>query len=116
NPMMPIDREDCWYLLNFILNHVAEHFTLGVVKMDAGVPVTKTMYAVFLTAERVGEERIRKVRAMMLKKELLENFPYNDSMPELETPWHADRIVTLRRAAQMYRTDPELFLFLEVCV
>jgi hypothetical protein len=116
NPMMPIDKEDCWFILNFVLNNVAEHFTDGIIKMDAGLPVTKTTYALFLTSEMVGEERIRKVRAMMLRKDLLENFPYPDSMPELENAWHGDRIVTLRRAAAMYRTNPELFLFLEVCI
>jgi hypothetical protein len=116
NPMMPIDKKDCWYLLNFVLNSVAEHFVQGVIKMDAGVPVTKTVYGLFLTCEQVGEERIRKVRAMLLKKEFLENFPYPDTMPELENSWHADRIVTLRRAAAAYKSNPELFLFLEVCV
>src|SRR5262245_57067948 len=116
NPLMPIAKEDSWYVLNFVLNHVAEHFTSGIVKMDAGQPVTKVVYAIFLTCERVGDERLRKVRAMMLRKDLLENFPYPDSMPELENPWHADRIVTLRRAAELYRTRPDQFLMLEVCV
>lgn len=116
NPMMPLDSKDCWFVLNFVLNNVTEHFVQGVVKMDAGVPVTKTVYGLFLTCEQVGEERIRKVRAMLLRKEQLENFPYPDTMPELENAWHADRIVTLRRAAAAYRANPELFLFLEVCV
>jgi hypothetical protein len=84
--------------------------------MDAGVPVTKITYALFLTCEVLGEERIRKIRALMLRKDLLENFPYPDSMPELENVWHADRIVTLRKAAETYRRNPEQFLFLEVCV
>src|SRR5262249_27293439 len=75
NPIMPIAKDDCWYLLNFVLNGVAEHFVQGVIKMDAGVPVTKTAYGLFLTCEQVGEERIRKVRAMLLRKEHLENFP-----------------------------------------
>lgn len=116
NPIMPIDKEDCWFILNFVLNSVAEHFVQGIIKMDAGQPVTKVTYALFLTCEQVGEERIRKVRAMLLRKELLENFPYPDSMPELENPWHADRIITLRHAAAAYKTNPELFLHLEVCV
>lgn len=116
NPMMPIDKKDCWFLLNFVLNNVAEHFVQGVVKMDAGAPVTKTVYGLFFTCEQVGEERIRKVRAMLLRKEYLENFPYPDSMPELENAWHSDRIVTLRRAAAAYKTNPELFLFLEIVV
>jgi hypothetical protein len=116
DPMLPMAKEDCWFLLNFVLNQVAEHFTQGIVKMDAGVPVKKVMYALFLTCEVLGEERIRKVRALMLRKDLLESFPYPDSMPELENVWHADRIVTLRKAAETYRRNPEQFLFLEVCV
>lgn len=114
NPMLPMAKEDCWYLLNFVLNAVAEHYTEGIVKMDAGLPVTRVTYALFLTCEVVGEERIRKVRALMLRKDLLENFPFPDSMPELENPWHSDRIVTLRRACQVYKSNPEQFLFLEV--
>jgi hypothetical protein len=116
NPMLPIAREDCWYLLNFVLNHVAEHFVQGVVRMDAGQPVTKMVYGLFLTCEQVGEERIRKVRAMLIRKEHLESFPYPEKMPELENPWHSDRILTLRKASEVYKTNPEQFLFLEVCV
>lgn len=86
NPMLPMAKEDCWYLLNFVLNAVAEHYTQGIVKMDAGLPVTKVTYGLFLTCEVVGDERIRKVRALMLRKDLLENFPYPDTMPELENP------------------------------
>jgi hypothetical protein len=43
-------------------------------------------------------------------------FPYNDSMPKLENPWHSDRIVTLRQAAALYKKEPDNFLTLEVCV
>src|SRR5205814_889526 len=97
-PVMPIPKEDRWFLLNFVLNAVAEHFVTGHVRQDAGQPVTAVKYALFLTSERVGEERIRKVRAMLVRADLLAEFPYTDSMPKLENPWHADRIVTLRQA------------------
>ncbi len=116
NPMLPIAKADCWYLLNFVLNHVAEHFVQGVVRMDAGIPVTKVVYGLFLTCEHMGEERIRKVRAMLIRKEFLESFPYPEKMPELENPWHSDRILTLRKASEVYKTNPEQFLFMEVCV
>jgi hypothetical protein len=115
-PVMPIAKEDRWFLLNFVLNAVAEHFVEGQVKQDAGQPVTSVKYAMFLTCERVGEERIRKVRAMLVRADLLADFPYNDSMPKLENPWHADRIVTLRQAAELYKKEPDNFLMLEVCV
>ena len=64
----------------------------------------------------VGEERIRKVRAMLIRRELLEDFPYHDSLPLLENSWHADRIKTLRAAAALFHKEPDNFLTLEVCV
>jgi len=116
-PLMMIPKADRWYVLNYVLNAVAEHFSAGHVKRDAGVPVASVKYALFLTCEVVGDERIRKVRAMLLRQDLLENFPYStENMPQLENPWHSDRIKTLRRASELYKTDPDLFLMLEVCV
>ena len=116
NPVMPIPKDDRWFLLNFVLNAVAEHFVAGNIRQDAGQPVTVIRYALFLTCELVGEERIRKIRAMLVRADLLENFPYQDAMPKLENPWHADRIKTLRAAAALYKKEPDHFLMLEVCV
>ena len=115
-PLLPIPKEDRWYLLNFALNAVAEHFAAGQIRLDAGQPVIKVRYALFLTCEVVGEERIRKVRAMLVKQDHLSNFPYPDTLPTLENPWHADRIKTLRIAAATYAIEPDDFLTLEVCV
>lgn len=115
-PVMPIPKEDRWFLLNFVLNAVAEHFVAGHIRMDAGQPVTVVKYALFLTCELVGDERIRKVRAMLVRQDILVGFPYQDSMPKLENPWHADRIRTLRCAAELYQKEPDNFLMLEVCV
>lgn len=116
NALLPIDKEDCWYLLNFVLNSVAEHFSEGVVKEDAGIPIKKIPYAIFLTCEVVGEDRIRKVRAMMIKKEHLADFPYKEQLPLLENPWHETRVQTLRKAADVFQTHPENFLTIEICV
>jgi hypothetical protein len=116
SPVLPIAREDRWYLLNFVLNSVAEHFSGGLVRYVAGDPLRPVRYLLFLTCEVVGEDRIRKVRAMMLRKELVEEFPYFDSMPRLEQEWHGDRLVTLRRAAEFYRKEPDNFLPIEVYV
>jgi hypothetical protein len=116
NPVLPIPKEDRWYLLNFVLNAVAEHFVAGQIKLDAGEKVSAVRYALFLTSELVGDERIRKVRAMLVKQDLLKEFPYADSMPKLENAWHDDRIKTLRKASELFKTDPDNFLILEVCV
>jgi hypothetical protein len=115
-PVMPVPKDDRWFVLNFVLNAVAEHFVAGHIRQDAGQPVTTVKYALFLTCELVGEERIRKVRAMLVRADLLADFPYQDSMPKLENPWHADRIRTLRQAAELYAKEPDNFLVLEVCV
>jgi hypothetical protein len=116
NPVLPIAKEDRWYLLNFVLNAVAERFSSGPVRYDAGEPLRPVTYLVFLTCEVLDADRIRKVRAMMLRKELLEDFPFVDAMPKLERDWHRDRIVTLRRAAEIYRSEPDHFLPIEIYV
>ena len=116
NPVLQIAPHDRWFLLNFVLNAVAERFSNGLVRYDAGLPLKPVTYLIFLTCEVVGEDRIRKVRAMMLRKDLLENFPYPDGLPRLEQEWHADRIITLRRAAELYQKEPDNFLPLEIYV
>lgn len=115
-PLLPLAPADRWYLLNFVLNAVAEVFAVGQVRRDAGLPVTRVKYLLFLTCEVVGEERIRKVRAMLVKEDVLKSFPYPDALPALENPWHKDRIKTLRLAAEAYAKEPDQFLPLEVCV
>ncbi len=115
-PILPIPKDDRWYLLNFVLNSMAEQFAIGQVRLDAGQPVTRVEYAMFLTCELVGAERIRKVRAMLLRKDHLLNFPYAETMPNLENPWHADRIKTLRAAVALYATEPDHFITVELCI
>jgi hypothetical protein len=116
SPVLPIAPADRWYLLNFVLNAVAERFTGGLVRYDAGQTVTPVTYLIFLTCEVLGPDRIRKVRAMLLRKELVEAFPYLDAMPQFEQPWHRDRILTLRRAVELYKREPDNFLPLEIYV
>ena len=116
NPLLPIAKEDRWYLLNFVLNAVAERFSGDVMRYDAGQALKPVTYLLFLTCEVLGDDRIRKVRGMLLRKDLLENFPFAEGMPKLEQGWHSDRIVTLRRAAEMYKQEPDHFLSLEIYV
>lgn len=115
-PVLAIAKADRWFLLNFVLNAVAEHFVAGNIRQDVGQPVTVVKYALFLTCEHVGDERIRKIRAMLIRHDMLAGFPYMTGMPRLENPWHEDRIKTLRYAADLYQKEPDNFLTLEVCV
>jgi hypothetical protein len=99
---------------------VAERFSGGFMRYDAGQPLRSVKYLIFLTCELtcevVGEDRIRKVRAMMVRQDLLEQFPYGEAMPKLEQAWHSDRILTLRRAAELYHKEPDNFLPIEIYV
>src|SRR5436190_2191772 len=82
------------YLLNFVLNAVAERFSGSAVQYDAGQPLKPVTYLLFLTCEVLGDDRIRKVRVLMLRKDLMEEFPFADVMPKLEQKWHRDRVLT----------------------
>ena len=115
-PLLPLAKEDRWYLLNFVLNAVAERFSGDVLRYDAGQALKPVTYLLFLTCEVLGDDRIRKVRAMLLRKDLLEDFPFAEELPKLEQEWHGDRIVTLRRAAEMYKKEPDNFLPIEIYV
>jgi len=116
NPLLPIESKDRWYLLNYVLNAVSEHFVSGLIKQDANVPVVTVNYVLFLTCELVGDERVRKIRALIIRKDLIETFPYLDSMPVLEREWHNTRIETLRIASRIYHETPDLFIHLELSV
>ena len=73
-------------------------------------------YRLFLTCEKIGDDRIHKVRALLLREELLRDFPYLDAMPTLEDPNHADRVATLRTAARMFATQPHYFMAVEIYI
>jgi hypothetical protein len=56
------------------------------------------------------------VRALLLREDLLREFPYLDAMPALEDPNHADRVATLRTAARAFATRPEYFMAVEIYI
>jgi len=114
NPILPLPAKDSWYYLNFVLNSVAEKFSSGFAKLEAGQQVASTYFYLFLTCEIVSEDRLKKIRAMLVRKDLLDNFPYMESLPELEKNYHVDRIKTLRVAAQMLKTNPKAFIPMEI--
>lgn len=110
NPMIELTKDDAWYYLNFLLNNLSEKFTEGTAREACGLPVTRTRFSLFLTCEKVGADRLHKIRAMLVRQELLESFPYNESLPVLEKDYHQDRVVTLRCAARAFREKNHLFL------
>lgn len=116
DPIIVLPDEYHSFIMNYLLNATAERFSSGVVRADAGHHVATATYAMFLTAEPATRHRHRKIRVMLLKRELVDAFPYETAMPKLEHPNHADRVKTLRVAVARFRQQPDLFPLIELSV
>ncbi|HVW00407.1 MAG TPA: hypothetical protein VHB77_08705 [Planctomycetaceae bacterium] len=114
NPLLPLHREDYWYYLNSVLNEIAERFADGEMRRNMGLPTTSARYLICLTCECAGEIRMRKVRAMVMQKGLLEKLP--EETPKFEASTHSTRWATLKLLAAEYRKNPHQFLEVEICV
>jgi len=113
NPILPLPEHDYWYYLNSVLNEIAEHFSVGEIRRDLGLPVQCGTYLVCLTSECTGEVRTRKIRAMVIRKEVLLKLPAE--RPPLELPNHATRWETLKLLAAEYQKQPHQFREVEIC-
>lgn len=113
-PVLEFPKNDAWFLLNSVLNVVSEQFSIGLVKRDLGQPVLSAKYVICLTFECDGEVRTRKIRAMVLREELLENLPAES--PGFEKPHHKIRFKTLQTMAALRKTRPELFISVDVAI
>ncbi|HEX3654348.1 MAG TPA: hypothetical protein VHV55_01005 [Pirellulales bacterium] len=112
NPLLTLDQDDNWFLLNAVLNEVSEKLAEGHVRRDMGLPTHTQRYVLALTYECAGAMRTRKVRAMMIKQSTLLNLP--QEMPLLEHERHQTRFQTLQVIAAEYARQPGRFLELEV--
>lgn len=114
DPLIPLHPEDRWYYLNAVLNEVSEKFSVGLFLREAGRPHHAVRYVICLTNECDGEVRTRKVRAMIIRRDLLQALPVEP--PVFEKPHHAVRWKTLQIMQKRYTADPSMFLELEVLV
>jgi hypothetical protein len=112
NAIVPLERDERWYILNAILNEVSERFAEGFLKRDMGLPVHTRPYLICLTYENAGELKTRKIRAMVIQKDVLLNLP--SETPQLERPHHLTRFITLQHLATSYQADPTNFLEIEI--
>lgn len=115
NPILELDKDDYWYYLNSVLNEISEKFGEGQVKRDLGVSISSATYVICLTSEAAGTARTRKIRAMMIKKEHLEELRDGQSL-QVERDSHKTRLKTLEYLAQEHPKNPHKFLDVEVCV
>ena len=112
--LLPLPEGDYWFYLNSVLNEVSEKFAHGQLRRDLGQPVQTETWLLCLTCEVAGEMKTRKVRAMMIRRKLLEQLPAEQ--PALERPTHSVRFRTLQQLAAAWQTTPERFIELELCV
>jgi hypothetical protein len=115
--LLPIRKpDDYWLCLNALLNEVSEKFSRGFLEQDMNAPIRAETYVMCLTCEVADNIRTRKLRAMLIKKSALLDFPATD--PEVDFPSHTTRIITLRQLARDYRSAEKkhCFVELELCV
>jgi hypothetical protein len=109
---LPLPKGEYWYYLNSVLNEIAEKFSTGVIRRDMGLGTKTTMYVICLTSECDDDIKTRKVRAMLIRKSLLENLP--EDMPKLERDSHSVRWNTLQILARERTKNPWKFLEMEI--
>lgn len=114
DPVVPIPKDDCWYFLNAVLNELSEQFATGLIAREAGKTVGSAQYLICLTNECAGDIRTRKLRAMVVRHDLLLNLP--EETPAFESPTHAIRWKTLQQLNLRYAKEPWRFLELELVV
>lgn len=114
NPLLPLPQADYWQYLNAVLNEIAEKFSIGEIRRDLGLPVTRAKYLICLTCECAGEMRTRKVRAMVIQKKHLQNLPA--TQPQLEHATHITRWETLKVMAEQYKKNPWQFIEMDLSV
>jgi len=112
NPFVPMEREDTWFYLNAVLNEVSEQFAEGLIRRDAGHEVRVTDYVICLTNESDGDIRTRKIRAMVIRKDVLLKLP--EETPKFESPNHAIRWRTLQQMQKALKAEPWRFITVEV--
>ncbi len=112
DPLLPLPRDDYWYYLNGVLNELSEQFALGHLRRDLGCKVESAVYLMCLTCESAGELRTRKVRAMVIRKDVLSTLPAES--PKFTATHHTTRWTTLQAMQAEYAKNPWRFIEVEL--
>lgn len=110
--LLPLEKDDRWFILNAVLNELSEKFAEGFLRRDLGLPVRSAMYLVCLTFESAGDLKTRKIRVMIIRKDVLTALPTEP--PKFERPHHKTRWQTLHQLAASYAAEPDHFLEVEL--
>jgi hypothetical protein len=112
DPILALPRETYWSFLNSVVNELSTLCAAGHIAADLGAPVRRGDYVACLTSERTAGVRTRKVRALVVRKDLLLTLP--ETMPTLAREQDAVRWATLRSLAMAYPRTPWRFVELEL--
>lgn len=105
DPILRLPKDDAWFILNAVLNELSEKFSAGLLRADVDGTHAKTArYVICLTCEKAGEVRTQKVRAMVIREDLLQSLPAEP--PRFEQPHHAVRWTTLQKMKQEFHLHP----------
>ncbi|MCB9638496.1 MAG: hypothetical protein H6728_13025 [Myxococcales bacterium] len=115
DPIVRFPAEDGWFILNRILNEIAESFAVGTLKRDLKLPTNAKNYVFCITFERDGKMPQFKPRVLIIGKDELLNFPEQGAV-RLESSKHEIRVQTIRQMKQEYKKNPHLFMEMEICL
>ena len=114
SPLVPISRDDSWFYLNSVLNELSEQFAEGLIRREAGRPTEAVRLLICLTNECDGDVRTRKIRAMVIRRDLLLALP--EEAPKFESPNHTIRWQTLQQMQKAYGAEPWRFIDVEIVI
>ncbi|MCA9057161.1 MAG: hypothetical protein KDA85_01620 [Planctomycetaceae bacterium] len=114
NPFVPVPQEDSWFYLNAVLNELSEQFAEGLLRRDAEMPCRAIRYVLCLTNESDGDLRTRKIRAMVIRRDLLTNLPKDQ--PKMERAHHSIRWRTLQQMQATLMKEPWRFIDVELVI
>lgn len=113
DPILRFPEEDAWFILNNILNKIAEQFATGTLKDDMGMETHKRWYIFCLTFENDENLQQFKPRVLMMDKESFESFPETGTF-DLESHHHTVRVDTIRQLKRDYKAHPYLFMSIQL--
>jgi len=94
--ILDLPEDEYWYFLNPVLNSISEQFAAGFVREEAGCACSTQKYLMFLTGGQDESMRQQKIRALLIREELL--LKTEEVTPEFRNPFQGLRWQTLQKA------------------
>lgn len=104
DPFLEIPIPDYWYVLNAVLNELAEGFQEGTLALANGSTAFRTVRYIFgITCEKGDGIRAQKIRVIMVSEDYLSQLALGKiEKPEFESPTHELRWLTHQQMAHRY--------------